>query len=271
MALSINTNIASLNAQRNLVGSQVSLQTSINRLSSGLRVNSAADDAAGIAIGTRMGAQASGMAVAIRNANDGISLAQTADSGLSAMGDILTRMRDLAVQAINGTYADSGSDLANLDTEFQSLSLELTRVTTSTKFNAIDVIGAGATTFTLQVGANSGDTLDIVTANASAYMAASDVTTHANATTALGNIDTAINSVNTDRATYGAAINRLNYTVTNLQASMAATKAAQGRIMDADFAAETANMTRANVLQQAGTAVLAQANALPNQVLTLLR
>ncbi len=267
MSLSINTNLASMNAQRNTTTSQSSLATSMQRLSSGLRVNSAKDDAAGLAIGNRMDAQVRGMTVAIRNANDGISLAQTADGALSTVSDALQRMRELAVQAANGS--NGTTDRANLDTEYQQLSAEITRIAAQTKFNGTAIIGAGAGAQVFQVGANSGDTLTVTTTAVTTV--AGDLTSAANANTALGAIDTKLDSINTDRATYGAAMNRFSFAVSNLQIGAENQSAAKSRIMDADFAAETANLSRANILQQAGNAMVAQANQLPQQVMTLLR
>jgi flagellin len=256
MPQTINTNVSSLNAQRNLNTSQSSLATSMQRLSSGLRVNSAKDDAAGLAIADRMNAQVRGINVAIRNANDGISLAQTAEGALATITDALQRMRELAVQSANGS--NGTSDRANLDAEYQELVAEVDRIASQTKFNGIAIVGADATTQTFQVGANSGDTLDITT---------NDI----NAATAMDDIDAALDVVTTDRATYGAAMSRFSYAISNLQITGENQSAARGRIMDADFAAETANLSRAQILQEAGTAMVAQANQLPQQVLALLR
>jgi len=267
MSLSINTNLASMNAQRNTTTSQSSLSTSMQRLSSGLRVNSAKDDAAGLAIGNRMDAQIRGMNVAIRNANDGISLAQTADGALSTVSDALQRMRELAVQAANGS--NGTTDRANLDTEYQQLSSEITRIASQTKFNGTAIIGGGAGAQVFQVGADNGDTLTVTTTAVTTV--AGDLTSAANANTALTAIDAKLDSINTDRATYGAAMNRFSFAVSNLQIGAENQSAAKSRIMDADFAAETANLSRANILQQAGNAMVAQANQLPQQVLALLR
>jgi len=264
MAAVINTNIASLNAQRNLSASQSSLNVSLQRLSSGLRVNSAKDDAAGLAIATRMEAQVRGQTVAIRNANDAISFAQIADGALGKITDALQRMRELAVQGANGT--NGTSDLANLDAEYQELAAEVTRIGTATKFNGSAVFGAS---YTFQVGADATDTITV--AATAAPTIAGDVTSNANATTALGLIDTALDAVNTARATLGAVQNRFESVISSLQVSVENQSAARSRIMDADFAAESANLTRGQILQQAGTAMLAQANTLPNTVLTLLR
>jgi flagellin len=267
MALSINTNLLSLNAQRNLMTSQNSLATSMQRLSSGLRINSAKDDAAGLAIATRMDAQIRGINVAVRNANDGISLAQTAEGALSTVTDALQRMRELAVQAQNGS--NGTSDRANLDTEYQQLSAEITRLAAQTKFNGIAIIGAGAGAQTFQVGANNGDTLTITTVAVTTV--AGGVTTAAAASTAVAALDTALDTITSNRATYGAAISRFGMAISNLSITGENQTAAKGRIMDADFATETANLSRAQILQQAGTAMIAQANQQPNLVLNLLK
>ena len=265
--LSINTNLMSLNAQRNLSTSQNSLATSMQRLSSGLRINSAKDDVAGLAIAARMDAQIRGINVAVRNANDGISLAQTAEGALSTVTDALQRMRELAVQAQNGS--NGTSDRANLDTEYQQLSAEITRIAAQTKFNGIAIVGAGAGAQTFQVGANNGDTLTITTVAVTTV--AGGVTTAAAASTAVAAIDTALDTITSNRATYGAAISRFGMAISNLSITGENQTAARGRIMDADFASETANLSRAQILQQAGTAMVAQANQQPQLVMNLLR
>jgi flagellin len=290
--MSVNTNVVSLNAQRNLSASQSSLQTSMQRLSSGLRVNSAKDDAAGLAIAERMNAQVKGMNVAIRNANDGISFAQTAEGALAKVGDSLQRMRELAVQARNGTNSDSDKD--SLNKEFQELASEIGRVLGGTTFNGQNIL-ASTQTMTFQVGANTtaNDQIDINTTDLTADANITNVTTAkidntvdagtvrtnsppaASDATGLAkvidDIDTAIDFVNGQRATYGATQNRFDAVISNLQSSVENQSAARSRIMDADFASETANMSRAQILQQAGTAMVAQANTLPQQVLSLLR
>ena len=267
MAMTINTNVVSLNAQRNLTTSQSSLATSMQRLSSGLRVNSAYDDAAGMAIADRMNAQIRGINVAVRNANDGISLAQTAEGALATITDALQRMRELAVQSLNGS--NGSGDRSNLNTEYQQLSAEITRIAAQTKFNGTAIVGASAGAQTFQVGANVGDTLTITTTQMTTV--AGDILDTTNANTALTAIDAKLDVVNTSRATYGAAMSRFSMAIQNLQISSENQAAARGRIMDADFAAETANLSRAQILQQAGSAMVAQANQLPNQVLALLR
>ena len=267
MAMTINTNVVSLNAQRNLSNSKMTLATAMERLSSGLRINSARDDAAGLAIADRMNAQVRGINVAIRNANDGISLGQTAEGALSTITDALQRMRELAIQSQNGT--NSASDRINLDAEYQQLSSEITRISDQTKFNGVAIVGAGASANVFQVGPNNGDTLTITTTQVTTV--AGDVLTTGGANTAVTALDTALDGINTSRAIYGAAMNRFSLAIQNLQITGENQAAARGRIVDADFAAETASLSRAQIMQQAGGAMVAQANQLPNQVLALLR
>ena len=274
MAAIINTNVQSLNAQRNLSMNQSSLATSLQRLSSGLRVNSAKDDAAGLAIATRMTAQSRGMTVAIRNANDAISLTQTAEGALGQIKDHLLRMRDIAVQSSNAT--NSSSDRAALEAEYDQLQAEINRIGQQTTFNGLKILDSNAGAQSFQIGANGGETISVTTtaisggAVSSATAAASTVSSAGGASAAIATIDAAIDKVNTDRATYGAAQVRFEGVVSMLQISRENQEAAASRIMDADFAAETAALTRAQILQQAGTAMLAQANALPQNVLSLL-
>jgi flagellin len=264
----INTNIASLNAQRNLAGSTNSLTTSMNRLSSGLRVNSAKDDAAGLAIAERMNTQTRGMNVAIRNANDAISLAQTTEGALGSISNNLQRMRELAVQAANGT--NTTSDIAALAQEFTALLNENARVATATTFNGKTVI-ASTKIFAFQVGANATSDNQI-SVTASAYSGtAITFSTATGALAAMTALDFDITQVTTARATWGAAQNRFDAVITNLRISSENSAAARGRIMDADYAMETANLSRAQILQQAGTAMVAQANQIPQGVLALLR
>ena len=276
MAAFINTNTSSLNAQRNLGTSQASLATSLQRLSSGLRINSAKDDAAGLAIADRMTAQIRGNTVAMRNANDGISLAQTAEGSLAKVGDNLQRMRELAVQSMNGT--NGTEDRAALDTEFTELAAEVTRVTAGTDFNGLKILAGNSGTLKFQVGAGTGatDTIDVVTKNMSTdadivAVTGGGIDTTVTAKAAIDNIDKALAKVNNERTVYGATQNRFESVVSNLQVSVESQSASRSRIMDADFASETANLTRGQILQQAGTAMLAQANSLPNGVLSLLR
>lgn len=278
----INTNVMSLNAQRNLAQSSGSLATSMQRLSSGLRVNSAKDDAAGLAIAERMNAQVKGMKVAIRNANDGISLAQTAEGALAKIGDNLQRMRELAVQAANDT--NGTSDRAALDTEFKALASENGRVITSTEFNGQKLLtGTGGTAgvFSFQVGAESAtdNQISVTTTDIAAAMTTATAdgtvatlgTDAAGARAAMDALDSAIDQVTTARAGFGAVQNRFDTVISNLQVAAENQAASRGRIMDADFATETANLSRGQILQQAGTAMIAQANQLPQGVLSLLR
>jgi flagellin len=287
MAAIINTNLMSLNAQRNTSMTQNSLAQSMQRLSSGLRVNSSKDDAAGLAIASRMEAQVRGMNVAIRNANDGISLAQTADGALGQVTANLQRMRELAVQARNAT--NTSADRDSLDQEFGQLAQEIQRVLGGTTFNGKNILGTDAGAQTFQIGANttSDDSIDITTVNMTtdgtittvagtdntgAGRSVIDNTADASSiATVIDNIDTALTTVNSQRSVMGAAQNRFDAVVSNLQVSVENQSAAKSRITDADFAAETANLSRAQILQQAGTAMIAQANQLPSQVLTLLR
>ena len=281
MAQTINTNVASLNAQRNLSSSQNSLGTTLQRLSSGLRVNSAKDDAAGLAIAERMNTQVRGMSVASRNANDAISLAQTAEGALGTIGDSLQRMRELAVQSANGTNTDK--DRVSLQAEFSQLQSEITRVISGTKFNDTELFTA-STAFAFQVGAGTNTSTDQVTvtrnqlsagtAAASGALTATSTAqdtmltattvskiggtgvTATDALNAIADIDVAIDKINSERATYGAAQNRFQAIISNLQVASENTAAARGRIVDADFATETANLSRTQILQQAGTAML---------------
>jgi flagellin len=284
MASTINTNVASLNAQRNLTASQSSLTTSMQRLSSGLRVNSAKDDAAGLAIAERMNAQVRGMNVAIRNANDGISLAQTAEGALGKVGDSLQRMRELAVQARNATNSDS--DRESLNKEYGELAKEIQRVLGGTKFNGKAILGAEAGSQTFQVGAGvtANDKIEIETTNLASDNSITTVAGSGGSAPAgigssvavediddvITNIDAAIDTINSERATLGASQSRFEAVISSLQISVENQSAARSRIMDADFAAETANLSRAQILQQAGNAMVAQANQMPQQVLQLL-
>jgi flagellin len=275
MPQTINTNLNSLTAQRNLSMSQTSQATSMARLSSGLRVNSAKDDAAGLAIAERMNTQIKGMNVAIRNAGDAISLAQTAEGSLGKVADSLQRMRELAVQSANAS--NSAGDRANLDAEYQALNSEVTRVLTGTKFNGTAVLNTAAT-LDFQIGANNAatdkisvSTTDLAAGAGVSAVTAGTITTAAASLTAMSDIDTALTEISTGRAKFGAAQNRFEAVISNLQVNAENQAASRSRIVDADFAAETANLSRTQVLQQAGMAMVAQANALPNSVMQLLK
>jgi len=378
MPMTINTNVNSLNAQRNLGMSQSSLATSMQRLSSGLRVNSAKDDAAGLAISERMNSQIKGMNVAARNANDGISLAQTAEGALGKVGEMLQRMRELAVQSANAT--NSTADRSALDAEVQQLKSEIGRVASTTSFNGQKILDGTFVNKSFQVGANSGESITVAsvanaqtnalgvstraslnsvaitslstaaltsaanmtvngtaigalgaaatasdranqlvtaintvsattgvtafidtasnsiqlnsaanitlaegttttgffgtltaTAAATTGISSVDVLSSGSASQAMSTIDTALDTVNSARGTLGALQSRFENAIGNIQVTAENLSAARGRIMDADFAAETANLSRSQILQQAGTAMVAQANQLPQQVLSLLR
>jgi flagellin len=287
MPTTINTNLISLNAQRNSSASQASLATSMQRLSSGLRINSAKDDAAGLGISERMNSQVKGMNVAIRNSNDGISMSQTAEGALGKVGDMLQRMRELAVQSRNDS--NNGKDRDSLDKEFGELAKEIQRTVGGTTFNGKHVIGSDAGGMNFQVGAGvtSDDSIKVTTTNlttdsAMTTVAGTDNTgagrakidsssTSATLATVITNIDSAIDKVNSQRATLGATQSRFDAVISNLQVSVENQSAAKSRITDADFASETANLSRSQVLQQAGNAMVAQANQLPQQVLSLLR
>ncbi len=282
MPQTINTNIASLTAQRNLNGSQSALSTSMQRLSSGLRVNSAKDDAAGLGIAERMNAQVRGMNAAIRNANDGISMSQVAEGGLGKITDMMQRMRELAVQARNGT--NNTSDRDSLNQEYQELAKEVDRVVKNTMFNGKAILAAdAATTVTFQVGAGTttNDVISVKFADMSSDTKITSVSTTASSNsistdaagvaTVIQNLDNAIDLINSQRAVLGATQSRFDAVISNLQIATENQAAARSRIMDADFAAETASLSRAQVLQQAGNAMVAQANQLPQSVLKLLQ
>ena len=278
----INTNMASLSAQTALMKTQTSLQTSMQRLSSGLRVNSAKDDAAGLAIADAMNSQIRGMTVASRNANDGISMAQTAEGAMGQITELFQRMRDLAVQAANRAAVGSG-DRQKLQTEFKQLGLEVRRIVDNTTVNGKTVLKTGLSAANFQVGWSTA-TENQISVTVSNFTTLSGVKSlfgngrsigsvagSASVRSVINNLDIAIGKVDTFRATLGAAQNRFSATISNLASAIENQSAAKSRIMDADFASETASLARAQVLQQAGTAMLAQANQLPQNVLSLLK
>jgi len=275
MSTIVNTNVASLTAQRSLAKSSGELATALQRLSSGLRINSAKDDAAGLAISERLTTQVRGYNQSIRNAGDGISVAQTAEGGMEAITNSLQRMRELAVQAAN--YSNTTADRTAINAEFSQLKTEIDRVATQTKFNTRGLLDGSFTSATFQVGANQGETITVdsitnMSASALGLTAAGvDVTTAANASTSITAIDSALTTVTSARANLGASINRFEQTISNLRVTVENLSAARSRIQDADFAAETAALTRTQILQQSGMAVLSQANSIPQGVLSLLR
>jgi flagellin len=277
---SINTNAISLNAQRNLNFNSASMATTVQRLSSGMRVNSAKDDAAGIAIAERMNAQVRGSQVAIRNAMDAVSMFQTAEGAMGRVTESIQRIRELAVQAANSSL--SADDRLNLQAEAEEMSKEITRVVDSARFNGNTLLdGVGTAYSSFQVGANSEDTID-TSADAgdfdltqlNAYTLANVTAAFADATSANGYLDTLdldLDAVNTARSVSGAYQSRFEAAITQLTVYAENTATARGRIMDADYAQETSNLARAQILQQAGTAMVAQANQLPQNVLRLLQ
>jgi len=276
MTLGVNTNVASLSVQKNLNKASDALTTSMTRLSSGLRINSAKDDAAGLQIATRETSQVRGQTVAIKNANDGISMAQTAEGALQESTNILQRMRELAVQARNGT--NGSSDRLALDAEFQQMTSELTRISDSTNLNGVKLLDGSASTMTLQVGSSTGTANQIdldftgdFDADALLGGTVAISGTGDDIDAAMTAIDAGLDKINTARADLGASQNRLTSTISNLQNINENATAALGRIQDTDFAAETANLTKQQTLQQASTSVLAQANQLPSAVLKLLQ
>jgi flagellin len=272
--LTVNTNIASLNAQRNLGLSQNSLNTAMARLSSGLRINSAADDAAGLAISEGMKGQVRSLNQAVRNTNDGVSLAQTAEGALNEISNILGRMRELSTQASTGTV--QSSQRAYINSEFGRLASEITRIASATAFNGIHMLMQPTTT-NIQVGtgttgATGYDNISIVTSamTATALAVNTDINTSTNAQAMQATLDKAISTVSAERANLGAVQNRFQSVINNLNVSSQNTSAAQSRITDTDIAAETANLTRAQILNQAGISILSQANQLPQTALKLL-
>ena len=274
MPLSINTNIASMTAQRSFISSNSALETSFERLSTGKRINSAVDDAAGLAIGKDLEARVSGLNQAVRNVNDGISMVQIAEGALSEVHDILTRMRDLAVQGYNGSL--SSDELGYLETEHDKLATALDGALNQAKFDGVDLISGSTTTVTIQSGANASETSTITVGafTASGLGVADgdiDFTSLAASQADITNIQDAIDDVASGRAALGATQAELESTVRNLSNVAENTAAAAGRIMDTDYASETANLTKAQILQQAATSILAQANAQPQAVLALLQ
>jgi len=284
----VNTNVNATVAQNALVRNERQMNTAMERLSTGQRINGAKDDAAGLAISSRMTSQIRGLEVGIRNANDAISMISTADGALVEVTNMLQRMRELALQASNGTTTSSDRDYLN--SEYQKLISEIDRIAQNTQWNGSSILNhttTASSTFKYQVGANGGQTIavdfgDFNNTGASGVMqavnsangsiaagtTASAITTGSAAITA---IDSAISAVNSQRATFGAAVNQLTYAVDNLASVKVNAEASRSRILDTDYAAETSELARTQIIQQAGTAMLAQANQLPQTVLSLLQ
>jgi len=278
MSMVINTNTASLTAQRHLASSRLEMEQAMERLSSGKRINSAQDDAAGLTIAHALDSKVASLTQATRNANDGIAMINLAEGALEEVSAMLARMRSLAVQAVNGTY--QSADRTNLNLEFTALSSEITRISDNTFFNGVEVIGA-STEVKFQIGHGSSDSITVTTADMSAVtvgttanvtnLSTGGVDTVTNASNALGSIDAAIGQVDAYRAKLGAVANRMEHSVQNLMSRVEHQSAAKSRIMDADYAVESANLAKAQVLQQAGTAMLSQANASLQNALSLLK
>lgn len=281
MALTVNTNVTSLNVQKNLNRASDALSTSMTRLSSGLKINSAKDDAAGLQIATRMTSQIRGQTMAIKNANDGISIAQTAEGAMQEQVNILQRMRELALQSRNDSNDSDNRD--SLNSEFAQMRDELTRIAQSTQLNGKNLLDGSASTMTFQVGSETGGinqisidltgkylASDLGITNAITIAGSDSATAETNFSAAMDAIDAAVKTIGEGRAALGAVQNRLTSTINNLQNINENADAARGRVQDTDFAAETAQLTKQQTLQQASTSVLAQANQLPSAVLKLL-
>ena len=271
----INTNVAAMNTYSRLTAANTAKTNSLAKLSSGSRINKAGDDAAGLAISEKMKAQIGGLTQAKRNAQDGISLVQTAEGALNESHSILERMRDLTVQGKNGTLTDD--DRASINKELSALHQELTRISTDTEFNTQKLLNSAGNKFTFQIGANSGQVIGVTIGNmgGESLLGALDNFTlgtgGANANAMLGSIDAAIKTVSDQRADLGAVQNRLEHTINNLTATNENLSEANSRIRDVDMAEEMMTFTKSNILSQAATSMLAQANAMPNSVLNLLQ
>jgi len=272
----INTNISAIRAANASNSASKMLGTAMERLSTGKRLNSAKDDAAGLAIATSMTAQVKGMNQAIRNSNDGIALAQTAEGSLNEVTNMLQRVRELAVQSSSGTYQDT-TDRAYMQTEVDQLTSQIDQVITNTKFNGVVLFDASTATVTIQAGANTADTVDLAMADLTSLAASGgaagsyDVSTATAANTLLGTLDTELDSISSSRASLGAGQNRLESVVNNLTSNATNLADARSRIEDADYSAETTAMAKAQILSQASTAMIAQANQSQQNVLSLLR
>lgn len=284
----VNTNVNASTAQNALVRNERAMNTAMERLSTGQRINTAGDDAAGLAIASRMTSQIRGLEVGIRNANDAISMISTADGALVEVGNMLQRMRELAVQVSNGTMTEADRDYLNA--EYENLAAEIERIAQNTQWNGGNILDGAAngtsSTVAFQVGANGGQTIEVdfgdATNGASGIMhhvasarasisAGNGTSAISTGTSAINAIDLSLTALNSQRAAFGAAINQLTYAVDNLASVKVNAEASRSRIMDTDYAVETSELARSQIIQQAGTAMLAQANQLPQSVLTLLK
>jgi flagellin len=275
MALAVNTNVYSINAQKNLSRVTTRLAGNFSRLSSGLRIATAADDAAGLAISERFRAQIRSLQRAQLNANDGISIMQTAEGALNEVSSMLVRMRELAIQANNGSV--SGADKDSLQQEFSSLIDEIDRIAQATKFNNVALLDGSTSSMTLQVGEGTTANVDTVTLNLSNMRTSTlgidtaDIGSSGNITSAITALDTAIDTVTSARGTFGGVMNRLQATINNLGVSIENISAAESRVRDVDVAYETAELTKNSIMQQAALSILAQTNVQPQIALTLLQ
>lgn len=274
----INTNIASLAAQRHLASSRAEMETAMERLSSGKRINSAMDDAAGLTIAHSLDGKIAGLNQAVRNANDGIALVNLAEGALDEVSSMLVRMKELATQALNGTY--TATDLDALDLEYQALEAGIDSIANYTTWNGTAILDGSTASLTFQLGDSSSDTVSLtlqdmnvaaIGTSGGTQVSATDLQDATNAAAALTVVSNAIAEVDSFRATLGATANRMEHSASNLMSRVEHQSAARSRIEDADYATESANLAKAQVLQQAGTAMLAQANASNSNVLTLLR
>lgn len=267
---SVNTNISSLTAQKSLNGSNSSLNKAMERLSTGLRINNASDDAAGLAIAERLKGQVKGMSQANRNAQDGISLLQTAEGSLGVQSDILQRMRELSIQASNGTNSDT--DKTSIQAEITQLTAELDHIAGNSSFNGIQLLDGSATTVKLHISEKASDTMDITLTKAtSAELLGGALDVEGDAAGAITAIDEALDKVSTARSTLGAAQNRLGFVTDNLATAQINTEASLSRIQDSDMSAESSNLAKAEILSQATMAMLARSNTQQQNVLSLLR
>ena len=275
----INTNVSALNAQNVMTKNTRSMSATMEQLSTGSRINSAKDDAAGLAIGQTQTAQIRGLNQAVRNLNDGVNLLQTAEGALTETTNMLQRMRELAVQSASGTY--STTQRSYLATEFNALGSQIDKIASETTWNGYTVLtgttgGTTAGTFSFQAGQTSGQTIDVAIASMALSgmamtAAAVGVSTAASASAALATIDAALTTVNSQRATIGAAVNRMTYAADNITNISANVSASRSTIMDTDYATASTNLSKAQIIQQASTAMLAQANQQPQTVLALLK
>lgn len=273
--MKINTNVVSMQTQDYLRKSNMNLETSMERLSSGKRINSAKDDAAGLAITQRMISKIRGMEVGTRNSNDGVSLVQTAEAGLASISSILQRMRELSVQSANGTY--NATDRASLDKEYKQLSAEINHIAQSTSFNGVNLLDGSSASIVLQLTEESGDTLTIDLTDAQTTVLnggtgiTNDISTVVGANTALTDLEVAINEIADKRAGFGSYLNRLNFNIDNLTSMKNNLEQARSRIEDADMAKEVSEMTKFKILAQSGVSMLTQANQNPQLVNQLLQ